>query len=219
MKSKTGVDYKRLFKYLATIASKALFVLLLLCAGILAYYFISLKLYSSKGEKYAPPFSIYTIVSASMTPKIKVYDVIINKRVKSPLDIKVGDIITFRSTSAFTYDMTITHRVMDIQIVNGEYEYITKGDFNAVEDFSPAKYENVIGIAKVKLPQLGRIQFFVASKFGWLLVVVVPALYIIVGDVIKLIKLTRIKSDAEKENERMRNEKELNTGKLDNQTS
>lgn len=200
MKTKRKINYKYILKFLSTIISKAVFIILLFCAVILAYYFVALRLYASKGSKYAPPFSIYTIVSASMTPTINVYDVIINTKVNAPTDIKVGDIITFKSTSAFSYGMTITHRVKDIQIVNGEYEYITKGDYNPIADMAPAKYANIIGIARIKLPQLGRIQLFVASKYGWLLVVVIPALYIIISDVIKVIKLSKIKSDAEKEN-------------------
>lgn len=218
MKQRTRVDFKYIMNYLAIIISKAIFVILVLCALFLAYYFLSIKVFSQKGSKYEPPFSIYTIVSASMTPKIKVYDVIINVKVDKPTDIKVGDIITFRSTSAFTYGMTITHRVMDIQIVNGQYEFITKGDFNPIEDMAPAKYENVIGIAKVKLPQLGRIQVFVASKFGWLFVVVVPALYIIISDIIKVIRLSRIKNDAEKENKKLIESSE-DAPKLDNPSS
>ena len=218
MKHKTRVDFKYIMNYLALIISKAIFVILLLCALVLAYYFLSIRIFSKKGSKYAPAFSIYTIVSESMTPKIKVYDVIINVQAKSPRDIKVGDIITFKSTSAFSYDMTITHRVIDIQIVNGEYEYITKGDYNPVQDMAPAKYSNVIGIAKIKLPQLGRVQVFVASKYGWLFVVVVPALYIIISDVLKLIRLTRIKNDANKENKKLVESIDSNS-KLDNSTS
>ena len=211
---KTRVDFKYIIHYLSIVISKAIFVILLLCACVLAYYFVSIRISIQKGEKYAPPFSIYTIVSASMTPKIKVYDVIINVKAKSPSDIHVGDIITFKSTSAFTYDMTITHRVIDIQIVNGEYEYITKGDFNEIPDLAPAKYSKVIGIAKVKLPQLGRVQAFVASRYGWLIVVVVPALYIIISDILKLIKLSNIKKDADKENKKLV-EKTETTSNLD----
>ena len=219
MKSKTRVDFKYICSYLSMICAKSFFVLLLLCAGVLAYYFVCLRLSRIKGDKYAPPFSIYTIVSASMTPKIKVYDVIINVNVDSPTDIKVGDIITFTSTSAFTYGMTITHRVMDIQIVNGEYEYVTKGDFNDSADLAPAKYSNVIGIAKLKLPQIGRIQFFVASKWGWLIVVVLPALYIIVGDIIKLIKLTKIKRNADEVNKTLTTRVESAANNIESQAT
>ena len=203
MKKKTGVNFKFILKYLSTIISKAVFIVLVICAVTLAYYFVSIKVYAAKGSKYAPPFSIYTIVSESMTPLIKVYDVIINFKVDSPTDIKVGDIITFKSTSALSYGMTITHRVMDIQIVNGEYQYTTKGDYNPIADLAPAKYSNIIGIAKVKLPQLGRVQLFVSSKFGWLLVVLLPALYIIISDIVKLIKLIRIKKDADEVNKQL----------------
>ena len=200
---KTRVTYKSIFSYISTIITWSIFVILISCVGILAYYYLSIKIYASKGEAYAPKFSIYTIVSPSMIPKIKVYDVIVNFKVDSPTDIKVGDVITFKSTSSMTYNMTITHRVKDVQIVNGEYQYITKGDNNAIADLSPAKYSNVIGKATIKIPQLGRVQFFVASKFGWLMVVVLPAFYIIFKDVLKLIKLSRVKNNASKANARL----------------
>ena len=197
---KTRVTFKTIINYVSTVITWSIFVILISCALVLAYYYISLQIYANKGEAYAPKFSIYTIVSPSMVPKIKVYDVIINFKVDSPKDIKVGDVITFKSTSAMTYDMTITHRVKDIQIVNGEYEYITKGDNNAIADLAPAKYSNVIGRAIIKIPQLGRVQFFVASKFGWLMVVILPAMYIILKDVIKLIRISKVKNRASKAN-------------------
>ena len=201
--NKTKVSIKAIFKYLSTIITWSIFVILFCCAAFLVYYFVSLQLYSSKGSSYQPNFSIYTIVSPSMTPKIKVYDVIINTKVNKPSDIKVGDVITFKSTSAFTYDMTITHRVVDIQIVNGEYQFITKGDNNAVADSAPALYANVIGIARVKIPQLGRAQVFIASKTGWLFVVVIPALFIIIKDIVKLVKVNSIKGTAKKTNNKV----------------
>lgn len=197
---KTRVTFKSIFSYISTIITWSIFVILISCVLVLVYYYISIRIYATKGEKYAPKFSIYTIVSPSMVPKIKVYDVIVNFKVDSPTDIKVGDVITFKSTSSMTYGMTITHRVKDIQIVNGEYEYITKGDNNAIADLAPAQYSNVIGRATIKIPQLGRVQFFVASKFGWLMVVILPALYVIGKDVIKLIRISKTKNRAAKVN-------------------
>lgn len=197
---------KSIINYLATIFGWALFIILLLVAVCLVYYFINVKIYNQKGQGYEPKFSIYTIVSPSMTPLIKVYDVIINTKINSPEEIKEGDIITFISTSTVTADMTITHRVIDIDYNNetNEYEYTTKGDNNQSPDSAPALYSNVIGKAKVKLPQLGRIQFFVSSKFGWLLVVIIPALWVIIGDIIKLVKINKIKKKAEVYNNSVR---------------
>jgi len=120
-----SVKVKSIINYLATIITWAIFVILITLAALLIYYYVSVQIYARKGSNYAPPFSIYTIVSPSMTPKINVYDVIINFKVDKPTDINVGDVITFKSTSSITYGMIITHRVQDIQIVNGEYTAYT----------------------------------------------------------------------------------------------
>ena len=218
---KTRVTYKTIFSYLSTVITWTIFVILISCALFLAYYYVSVRIYAAKGEAYAPKFSIYTIVSPSMVPKIKVYDVIINFKVDSPTDIKVGDVITFKSTSSMTYGMTITHRVKDIQIVNGEYQFITKGDNNAIADLAPAEYSNVIGRATIKIPQLGRVQFFVASKFGWLVVVILPAFYVILKDIIKLIRISKVKNRASKANADLlakQNNKELPENELNSKS-
>ncbi|MBE6155760.1 MAG: signal peptidase I [Firmicutes bacterium] len=213
---RNSVKIKSIINYLSSIITWAIFVILIACAACLVYYYISLQIYARKGESFAPPYSIYTIVSPSMTPKIKVYDVIINTKVDKPEDIKVGDIITFKSSSSFTYGMTITHRVKDIQIVNGEYQFTTQGDNNLSKDSAPALYRNVIGKAVIKIPQLGRIQFFVASKFGWLLVVILPAVYVIIKDVSKLIRISKVKKNAEEANRRLL-EEDKNNGIIENE--
>ena len=200
---KRSVKLKSIINYLSTIITWAIFVILISCAAFLIYYYVSVQIYARKGSDYKPPFSIYTIVSPSMTPLIKVYDVIINFKVDGPEEINVGDIITFTSSSSITHGMTITHRVKDIQIVNGEYQYTTQGDNNLTPDTAPALYRNVIGKTLVKLPQLGRIQFFVASKFGWLVVVIIPAFLVITKDIAKLIKISKLKKKADVYNSQM----------------
>jgi signal peptidase len=133
-----------------------------------------------------------------MTPSINVYDVVVDYKVDNASDIKVGDVITFRSTSAISKDLIVTHRVIDIKIVNGEIQYVTKGDYNATADSDTAKFENVIGRVILRFPQLGRVQFFLASKMGWFIVVLLPAACVIIYDFIKLFKLIMLKKDADK---------------------
>lgn len=207
---KNSVKIKSVINYLSTIITWAIFVILISCAAFLIYYYFSIQVYARKGSDYKPPFSIYTIVSPSMTPLIKVYDVIINVKIDQPSDIHVGDIITFKSSSSMTYGMTITHRIKDIQIVNGEYQYTTQGDNNLSPDTAPALYRNIIGKTVLKLPQLGRIQFFVASRFGWLVVVIIPAVYVITKDIIKIIKINKIKKKADLANQGLINSIEKN---------
>ena len=196
-------NLKSFFKYISTVVSWTVFVLLLIIGVLLIYYFISMRLYATHGEKFEPKFSVYTIVSESMEPTINVYDVIVNTKVDKPDDIKPNDVITFTSTWQVTYGMTITHRVVGTKkLDDGSICYITRGDNNTQEDQACVKENNVIGVVKAVIPGLGRIQAFLSSSLGWLLIIIVPALYIIVKDILKLFKLSKeVKEDElEKEN-------------------
>ena len=187
----------KILNYIGKILSYACIVLLVLIGIFLVYYVITIQK-AKNDANFKPAVSLYTIVSGSMEPTIHVYDVVLNKAVNSPEEIKVGDVITFISTSSISEGLTVTHRVQDIKIVNGEYEYVTKGDYNPTADSSTAKYGNVIGKVAFKIPQLGRVQFFVASKAGWFFVVLLPAMGVIVYDVLKLFKLLGTKNASDK---------------------
>ena len=197
--NKKDVTALDVFKIIGKVISWALFIILLIAAIFLIYYYIATKIYAAKGPGYEPKFSIYTIISPSMTPVINTYDTIINVRVDKPEDIAVNDVITFISTSVLNPGTTITHRVIGItKDEKGNVCYQTKGDFNNVEDQACAKYSNVIGKVILKIPQLGRLQFFLASKAGWLLCILIPAIIIIVRDIMRIIKLTSIKKTTTK---------------------
>lgn len=192
--------YKKIakaFDYVGKIISSALLVILVLVGIFLVYYLVSAKKLSTD-PNYEPKLSLYTIVSGSMEPNIRVYDVVLDSSVSDPASIKVGDVITFKSTASISKDLTVTHRVVDIKLVNGKYEYVTKGDWNPAIDSDTAKFENVIGKVILRFPQLGRVQFFLSTRMGWFLVVLLPAMGVIVYDIIKLIKLLATKKTAEK---------------------
>ena len=71
---------KGVFKFIANVVSWTSLVILVLLALFLAYYTINTRLYASHGEKFEPFVSLYTIVSGSMEPNIKVWDVVISKK-------------------------------------------------------------------------------------------------------------------------------------------
>ena len=195
-KQTTYYNFKGFFKYISTVVSWTVFVLLVIVGILLIYYFISMRLYATHGEKFEPKFSVYTIVSTSMEPTINVYDVIVNTRVDKPSDIKQGDVITFTSTWQVTYGMTITHRVIGKKTLDdGSVCFITRGDNNTQEDQACVKENNVIGKVKAVIPGLGRIQAFLSSSIGWLTIIIIPALYIIIKDILKLFKLAKQKND------------------------
>jgi signal peptidase len=198
MNSKSNYSgFKRILKFLTTIISWTAILILIIVALFLAYYTIGNKLAEKNDTKFEPIISLYTIVSPSMTPNINVYDVVVTMKVKSPSDIKVNDVITFISTSSISRGMTITHRVIDIGSDENGVTYTTKGDNNLSADSSPASYSNVIGKVIFRIPSLGRIQSFLANNGNFLIIIIVPALFIILTDIVKLVKLISVKNKIE----------------------
>ena len=170
--------------------SYAVIVVLIFLGIFFAYYFVSLKMYEKNPTTNIPRFGLYTIISPSMEPAIKVYDVVVDMNVFNESDIKKGDVITFISNSNISKGLTVTHRV--IEVINNEdgtKSYLTKGDNNQKADQAPVNYKDVLGKVLFKIPSLGRVQFLIANKFGWILVILLPALGVIIYDFIKLFKL------------------------------
>lgn len=89
-------------------------------------------------------------------------------------DIEVGDIVVFRDP--LNPDIVIAHRVIGVGVLNGERVIHTKGDNNDTPDFSFLGEEDIIGIAQVDVPPLGRVLMFVCSLPGYLLGVALPLL-------------------------------------------
>jgi len=185
--------YKLVSKFLTTICSIILVILLIVGAAMF-YFNTKVKAYDKKGLNYTTPFGLYTIISGSMEPNVEVFDVVI--AVDEDINkIKIGDVITFISTWDINYGMTITHRVIGISKTDtGEIQLTTKGDNNTTADGSPVTQKNLVGKVVGRLPQLGRLQFFLATKMGWFLVVFVPAVIIIIIDGMKIFKLYVLKN-------------------------
>lgn len=190
---KDGKNKNWVIKYISKVFSWFLLTILVLVAGFLVYYVVSVNIYARKGEQFKPKFSLYTIISPSMVPNINVYDVIFDVRVDDLTKLKEGDVITFVSTGYLNEGMTVTHRIVDIIETDEGLKFRTKGDNNLVPDSALVEPGNVIGKTLFKIPQLGRVQSLLATKGGWLFLVLLPALGVIIYDIIKIIKLTAVK--------------------------
>lgn len=186
-------SFSQILKFIMGVISWTIFVILILIAIFLLYYFISTKLYAEKGEKFKPQIGLYTILTGSMEPNINPYDVIVDWAILKPTDIKIGDVITFVSTSSLTKGMTITHRVINIKEDQNGYSYQTKGDANLSPDTAYVPFANIKGKVLFRIPQLGRLQSFLATKGGWLIIVVIPALIVIITDMLKVFRLVSSK--------------------------
>lgn len=196
---------KKISKIISTIISYSCLIILIIIGLIFTLYVVDVKIQQSKGGIAKPLFGAYVIISGSMEPNIHVYDVVVSKRVDTS-ELKEGDVITFYSNDNRFYGVTVTHRI--VEVIDAEKGiFRTKGDANNISDDALTIKENIVGKVVMRIPQLGRVQFFIASKGGWLLVILIPCLTIISYDIVKIVKLTAKKTQKKKELKKRLNEK------------
>lgn len=196
MEEDKSIKFKKAFKSFYKIISYSIIIVLMIIASFFIFYVISGKLAQREGK--TPPFGLYTIISPSMTPNIEVYDVVFVKNVDTNL-LKENDIITFYSTNAFFGGTPITHRIVEVlDIPDTGLMFRVKGDANEEADEEKVIPENVIGKVLFRIPSLGKVQFFLASKTGWLIAILIPSALILIYDIIKLIKMISAKKKLEK---------------------
>ncbi|MBI4188749.1 MAG: signal peptidase I [Chloroflexi bacterium] len=152
----------RLFKNLITA------VLVIIIAGLAFLHF-------------SPDYGIYVVRSGSMTPAIRTGDIIITGPRNGFLqsEIEPGTVITYQHGKDL-----ITHRV---QSIDGD-KIVTRGD--ALEEADPWQVviSDVRGIYLFKLPYIGYLPYFIRTKLGWFLLILLPAAVLVallVKDIIK----------------------------------
>ena len=184
---------QKFLKILSTIVFWILIVIIIVLVG----YISVIKVLEKQGKIAEVPINFYTILSQSMYPTIKAGDIIITYQ-NDNYEYQVGDVITFVSTSGPTNGVTITHKIVSIDVIKGERFYTTKGDNNSTKDSNPVSENNVIGKYIFKIPKAGFVQQFLISKTGWIVAIVIPSLGIIIYDVIKIVKKIPSKSKEKK---------------------
>ena len=178
-------DVKWLLNYMASILLYTILILLLVVGIVFIAYILDAKKNAERGDWKPPLYNAYIIVSQSMTPVIRVNDAIITKRVDAT-DIKVGDVVTYLSENPEYPGIMITHRVIEKNQVNGEYYFVTKGDYNNIADPLTVKESQIYGKVVMRIPKIGFIQVMLSNYIGWIAIIVVPALAIISYDIVKL---------------------------------
>ena len=166
------------------IISTSIFIVLLLIIGVLVFYIVRINFLANNDQLGEVKINVYTILTQSMYPTIKAGDVIVTYKEDNNI-YKTGDVITF--TSDNNNGMTITHRVNEVMVVNDTYSYRTKGDNNNTPDSEIINSDKVIGRVIVKIPKAGYIQQFLVTKTGWIVAVVLPALAIVIYDLLKVV--------------------------------
>ena len=192
MEESKEIKRKKTFRLIVKIFNILLLSMISLFLICLMFYVISSKI-AEKKEK-APLFGFYTIISPSMEPNINVYDVVLVKKTNIN-KLKKGDVITFYSTNNYFGDTPITHRIANI---DDRTSIIVKGDHNEKADNEKVIPKNIIGKVILVIPSLGKLQFFLASKSGFIVAIIIPAIVIITYDVYKIMKMIILKNQMSK---------------------
>lgn len=104
-------------------------------------------------------YKFYNVLTGSMTPTINVGDLVVIKDI-NPNEVKVGDIITFKSENT---DNITTHRVKEVLNTSG-IEFVTKGDANNVEDPNAVESKYLVGKAVRVIPKVGNVTNFIEKN-------------------------------------------------------
>lgn len=103
----------------------------------------------------APPLvghKTMVVLSGSMTPTLDIGDVVIDRTI-SVMDVKVGDIITFRDP--IHKKRTVTHRVRAMDVKDGTATFTTRGDANTSDETWKIPASGKIGRVALRIPKLG----------------------------------------------------------------
>lgn len=122
-------------------------------------------------------YEVLRVLTSSMEPTIPENTCIITKKVSSPEELKVGDIITFVSEDSRIQGFYNTHRIAEIIEQEGETLYITKGDNNPEADELPVREEQIASIFVRELPGgqlLGKAFVALSDNKIYFVVIILP---------------------------------------------
>lgn len=135
-------------------------------------------------------YKTYEIVSRSMENTINKNDVIVVKDVPKT-EIKSDDIIAFNNG-----EEVITHRVIDIENIDGKTFYTTKGDNNRYPDKNKITYEQIEGKYVFKINKFGYFLNILKNRY------LLSILFVIL--VLCLVHIVMIKRRKKKREEKMK---------------
>lgn len=108
-------------------------------------------------------FRIFRVQTGSMIPKYQVGDVILVKEVDTD-KIKIGDDVTYEGNTGSMNGMLVTHRVVDIEEVDGKRIFHTQGIANNLED-PVVSEEQINGVVQSKMYILSLICMLLNNKY------------------------------------------------------
>ena len=139
-------------------------------AQLATFGFIAFALVILATSKFQNPWGIksFVVLTGSMRPTISQGSVIFTQENSQ---YKKGDVIAFRKNN-----ITVTHRIVESNLMNNGVTYETKGDANKAADDTAVTYKDVLGKQVATVPFIGNFILFMRSLPGFVLLIILPAL-------------------------------------------
>lgn len=142
-------------------------------------------------------FQLLRVMSGSMEPAIKVGSLVFVKKV-DPVSLKENDVLNYVNPKEDK--ITVTHRIVKIEEKDGQKVFTTKGDANNSADPDPVFQNQVRGRISFSIPFLGFLSDWLKKPKGLILLVIIPAILVIIGEMANIKKT--IEENARKKFER-----------------
>ena len=125
-------------------------------------------------------YKSFLIQSGSMEPSIMTGDIIVIHQIDQYIK---NDVITFQNEES----RIITHRIVEITNKGRDKFFVTKGDANRSEDEGVVSPSNILGKVIYVIPKLGFLVAFSKSLPGLIMLIAIPALALIISEVLKIV--------------------------------
>lgn len=132
----------------------------------------------------------FIVSSASMQPAIQTGALVITHYVH-PTHLQINDVVTF--IPPIKNREFVTHRITKVIKTKNLTTFKTKGDNNNYEDSWIIAGGGVVGKVIYTIPYLGYLFSFSQTKLGILFFILLPASYIILGEITTIISLIKKK--------------------------
>lgn len=137
-------------------------------------------------------YQIRIVQSGSMSPTMPLGSALI---VKSVENYEVGDVVTFQRIGDAE---ATTHRIVDEESDPDEgVMYTMQGDANNTPDQRPVAPREIVGKVFYDIPYLGFLLDFIRQPIGFILIIGVPALWIVYEQVMRIVKEAKRSTEPE----------------------
>jgi signal peptidase len=148
------------------------------CSVLLAVFFLGLIAWFTVPRYLG--WQPQVVLSGSMEPTLRTGGVAFVEPRRAD-EIKVGDVLTFKRPDKPS--VLVTHRVTGVANEQGGPSFKTRGDANEDVDDWTVPSSNVVGTVEWSVPYLGYLTQGVRTPHGFLLLIGLPAAYIVLGEV------------------------------------